>query len=304
MGAAGLETVFHLGAHRTGTTALQNFLARRRGELGQAGLAFWGPAEMRAAHHSKVAGAYLRLGPAAWPVIEAHKARLGATLEVLHQEGCTRLIISEENIIGSMPGNLADCALYPRAGARLAAHAALFPAAPVHLFIALREYAGYWASAHGFSRLQRPTAPLDTGRLLAAPRGWVEVVADLRAALPTARLTIWRHDQRGGLRRALAGLLGAELAATLGQPGRGINRALTAPAMAAYEEARAHAGQPEGAQKRALRQQLAKMEGPAYQPFSPEEVATLRARFERDWARLAAGAVPGVELAAAPPASA
>ena len=51
----------------------------------------------------------------------------------------TRAVMSDENLIGTMFGNLSAATLYPRAALKLADLAARLPVAPREIFFAVRE---------------------------------------------------------------------------------------------------------------------------------------------------------------------
>ncbi|RME16732.1 MAG: hypothetical protein D6801_04945, partial [Alphaproteobacteria bacterium] len=193
--------IVHLGAHRTGTTALQRSLKRNAGKLARAGIALWGPAETRAEERS-----YFYLpenGRFDAPAREAFAAELGAT-------PARRLAISEENILGSMRRNLLKQRFYAGAGARLEAYAQLFGAAPERIGLGLRDYGSYWTSAYGFLLRSRDMPAFEALKpgLLVEMRGWLDIVSDIRRVFPASEIMVWPLE---GVRGRLAELIAALL---------------------------------------------------------------------------------------------
>ncbi len=295
-----MELVLHIGAHRTGTTALQQILRRARPRLARRGVEFWGPQEMRA---PDIASYARRRAEARTPehriALASTRGEVAAAVAAAEAAGRRRLVVSEENLLGSMERNLLDASLYPTARQKLAAMAELFPMRPATVCLCLRDYAGYWPSAHSHVLLHRDMPPFDAARLHAATRvrGWVEVVADVAAALPGARIVLWRHGRtQDHLRRALSALVGAGMAGKLALPDAPANASLPMPALEEIVARRARSGGLSPEERRAAVAELRPLGGPPFRPFGPEAEADLSRRFEDDWARLAAGAVPGVDI--------
>ena len=110
-----MDLILHLGAHRTGTTALQKVLQARRRLLKLSGVQVLGPSALRST---------------GWALPDR-----GA--------GISRAVLSDENLIGTMFGNFTSSALYPRAAVKLAELAERVWVAPHGMFFALRSYADY-----------------------------------------------------------------------------------------------------------------------------------------------------------------
>jgi len=262
-----MEIVLHLGAHRTGSTAVDQALSRNRRLLWENGIGLRLPGDLRAIADF---GAVAELAPRAAEAAEAAR-RLGGVRAAIDRQvrmatrrGRVRLILSEENILGTMQGNLRARALYPDLAPRLAAYAAVLPA-PARIGLAIRSYDTVWMSmVRHVSHAGHPVRGRGlAAALAAAPRGWPEVIGELRAAFPAAAILVWRQEALAGnvtaVARRLAGL------------GDGV-------AMIPHE-AVANASARYAAQDGAAVPRLA---------FSAAEAERLRARYRADLGRIAA----------------
>lgn len=293
-----MELILHLGAHRTGSTALQRMLNGASAGLEAAGVRFWGPQVMRIGHLRDFVPSVARGGGAV-----AALTRLAPMAAALHdefafaeREGVRRLIVSDENLLGAMRGNFAAGALYPEARDWLIATAALFPRAPDDIYLGVRDYAGYAVSVYGHLVRRGPMPDFDAPRLaaLGEARGWSAVLADVAAVFPAARLRVWRYRRDAGMvpgvARAMTGQA-LDVAGPALTPTGGLSR----PAVEAIRDLWAGPGGP-SAKRRAKAAALAAAEGPAFDPFDAKARARLRARFEADWQGIASGAVPRVAV--------
>lgn len=280
-----MDLYLHLGAHRTGTTAFQAFLARNRAALAAAGWAIWLPADLRQGPLSGLAARPDGLAPAAEAALARHVDR---ALAALAAQGFGRLILSEENLLGTMAGCQAAAAPYPQAWARVRRLDALFGGRIRRAGLGLRDRAGWWASTYAF-RVPRGgplPVPADLDRITAQPRGFAELAAEIAEALPGRRVAVWdlaaladRPD------RVLAALTGLPPPPGLRPARHGRNAAPTLAALAAMLRARGVGTLPPG-----LAAGLAPGLDPAaaarWMPFSPAQRAELDRRHAADLAWL------------------
>lgn len=175
-----MQITLHLGAHRTASTFLQRGLAAT---LPQAdGVAVWVPQQ-----RSKG-----RALPGGSPSERAVR------LFDLRRRGVDHLIISEENLIGTMRGNLASGLLYPDIQAHLApARDTLGPVARIGL--AVRSYDEYWASALAYQidRGAPMPTPAQIRSLAWQPRRWRDVIQSVAGLFPEADLMVWSYETHG-----------------------------------------------------------------------------------------------------------
>lgn len=225
-----MKLIVHVGAHKTATTHLQRRLQSSSAALRQRGAAYYGPAALR----GEVPLSSLLAWPGRWPEVEAGwRARLDAD----EAAGMERVVLSEENLLGSMtPGELFDPGgrLYPHAGPRLAALFALLGRRPVTVAMAVREPGSFVTSAFGMWLLGGGGALIEEFLRDADPAvfRWSELARRLLVEGGTPRLTVWRFEDYPHLRnRVLARLLSAERVAVV----RTRRRALVGWSQAAYD---------------------------------------------------------------------
>ena len=297
-----MEFVLHLGAHRTGTTALQQACSRNAGRLARAGQAFWGPKVTRERGLDSFFTIAGRAASDDRAAREMHRIREAVRQDIreLQERGVRRLLVSEENLPGSMVGNLRGRALYPKARARVAAIRELFPRPPGAVYFSIRSYADYWASAYAFAALRNDLPAFGDLRedLAASRRGWRDVLADLRAALPESPVFVWVHERAP---QVLPGVLARMLGPVAGRmrlPEGLSNASPSAEALARGLRLRKECP---GLSGRELRERLEAEEGPdspPFAPFSPDQQAALEARFAAEVRALEDGALAGVRLIA------
>lgn len=272
------EIVLHLGSHKTASTHLQLALKRARPV---AGAAVFVPDDLRKDG--------LRLQD--WLGLPGddpgHAARLRAAFD---RPG--RLVLSEENILGQVPGPGLARGLYPQAAARLARLDRVLPPGRVTLALAVREGAGFLAACHAQALMAGRVAPFDAAFGGVDPAGldWAGLAARLAGALPrerAVRLVVWDHADWPAVAPQVAQVLlgggGLRLPPGLAHPSlsaEGVAR-LLAEAPADPEVARARA--------RALRAEYDRAAGhAAYDPLGPQARAAARAALARDLAAIAA----------------
>ncbi len=186
--------MLHVGAHRTGTTTLQRVMCANRRRLLRQGIAFLGPEALRGARPGQG-------GPAAGGAAGPHAVAAAA-------DGL--LIVSEENLLGTMPASRG-------------------------IGLAIRRPDDWWASVIAHQAAQgRAVSLAQIAALSAGRRGWRDVIAELAAACPGVAVVVWRFD-------ALIGDPAAQLGLLAGRPvrlpprarARHENRSLSATGMRA-----------------------------------------------------------------------
>ena len=103
-----MDVILHLGAHRTGTTTFQDYMRRHKERLAAQKVVFCGPRSSRYDFYA--------LGLRA-NVCRSDKHKRGEThirrlLDGKSSEGMSKLVVSDENIIGSVEDNLRSGGLY------------------------------------------------------------------------------------------------------------------------------------------------------------------------------------------------
>ncbi|MGB3407843.1 MAG: hypothetical protein WBA67_10145 [Jannaschia sp.] len=266
----------HLGAHRSASSSLQRLLVHNRPMLAAERIALWTPAETRAGLMTGVLGDPGRIDPRR--DVMAHRAagRVSMLRDAMRQDGVSRLVVSDENMLGGLRENLLLGRLYPTAAARLARIRLAVPGVD-RVFLAIRSPDAWWTSAFAFL-MTRGFAPPDRITLdavLRAGRGWRKVIEDVARTFPDAEITVWTYEETGASPdRAFEVLTGVP--ADAGQAPR-LN---TSPGLVALQAR--------------LRDEgcvtILPGTGDAYAPFSPDERAHLRDAFAADLAWLRNGA--------------
>jgi len=271
-----MEIILHVGAHRSATTTLQRMLGQNGPALNAAGIGYWGPKRTRGGLFQGLIGQGDAVLP--WQIDRAEK-RIRAQIGKEADLGRQMLVVSEENIIGSLRETLDDARLYPAAGARVERFARGMSAHRLTIALGIRSYEAWWTSALAF-RLTRGGPIPRAGycaRLAAQPRRWRHVIADIAQALPQARIRVWCYEHLAGRPDAVAMALTGQ---TLGLSGAGahLNPRDSVGRMQNYL---ADVG---------LSPALIRTEGGQFRPFDQDQRAYLRAEYAQDLAWLDAGA--------------
>jgi len=190
-----MDIMLHLGAHRTATTSLQHHAQARIAALATRGVAFWGPTVTR---DGLLSGVFPAPGahPAAARTAHA-RGRIALRVVQAQQAGATRIVVSDENMLGAPRTCLRRHRLYPGAGARVARLAHAFGGRITRVVLSIRSQDAWWASvlAYAVARGHRLPSPGDLDRLVTAGRQWRDVIADVACALPGAEIVILPHER-------------------------------------------------------------------------------------------------------------
>lgn len=156
-----MELIVHIGAHRTGTTSLQQFLAKNAALLKSSGIELLCP-----------------------PVTRE------IALEKLEIESM-RAILSEENLLGTMEDNIANSTLYPNASRNLTRFPNLIGRASC-VYMTIRSIEDWWNSALSFCLQKGLGMPDDKAinDFVESSRDWNDVVSEVVHAVPQARIVV------------------------------------------------------------------------------------------------------------------
>lgn len=272
-----VDVILHLGAHRTGTTSLQAWLLQNEDALARVGTAVWGPDRTRSGLFAGLLKRPDLVGPEDEAFARTGAARIRHEIDRLAEQGVERLVISEENTLGSMLYCLDQETIYPDARARFDRLAWAFGPHLTGLALSIRRYDLWWASvlAVGRARGLAQPGPRGLDRLVQHPRGWTEVAVAAQAAFGTRPIRVWSFEAFAGNHPAQVRAMvpGMELPSGLYEPGR--IRNASQPCQGAWPD-----GSEPGEEGR-------------YMPFSPSQRATMLARYHDDIARLR-NATPGL----------
>ncbi|MEP5631929.1 MAG: hypothetical protein ABJP79_08610 [Tateyamaria sp.] len=197
-----MKVILHIGAHRTGTTSLQAYMRRNADELGDLGVGFWGPKHTRK-------GLFSGIQPMQGQGLNAARrarGRIMLQLEKAAQNGVKTLLVSDENLMGSVRSNLRTGQLYPDVGARLARYICGFDGAVDKVVMSVRSLDRYWSSAiaFGVGRGHKLPTPRRRNAIAGDTRSWRDVIADVSCAAPKSKIEVIPFEVTAGRVDSLA----------------------------------------------------------------------------------------------------
>lgn len=265
-----MRVFLHIGLHRTGTSSLQACLAENLVPLNQAGYSFWGPPVMRSAPFAQIVKKTRAVRDGSDPATLRNQRRMIAgNLEEAAWTG-RDLIVSDENISGTMAINIQKGALYERAKLRLRVFSRLFDGHDLTTLITLRSYDEFWSSCYarsaGHDRLPPPAKATDLA--MACGRGWHDVINDIRVAQKRGQVLVRAYQPGLDPRDVLQNLYGIPQAQLFRLTNPVINQA---PDDATVRRAVGETG----------------INGALFTLFNDQQKAALKARYDADLAKIA-----------------
>ncbi len=284
----------HIGAHRTGTTSLQSALHKHRPNLSARGVGYWGPFAMRAKRFPGIFKDYSvqSLLPerleAVDSMVKTNTALLKQRLEYQRQLGHEQIILSEENILGSIEKNTRMAQLYPHAAPRLEVFSRIFGPYISRISLTIRSYDEYWRSmiTYALSHGRALPNPRQLQAFADQPSRWLDVIKDIRIAFPNTDICVMPFEDWIGRPEAH---IGAIFGASLGLPAQESQQKNASKNMA---ELRADLL----AQGDEISAKLIGEADTAYTPFSRAQVTKMQAAYEADLAEIRLRNLPRVTL--------
>ncbi|MEM7546574.1 MAG: hypothetical protein AAF367_13650 [Pseudomonadota bacterium] len=283
----------HLGAHKTGSTHLQAVMRKNRHRLREAGTVYAPPDQLR-----DLIGPAQRAAAAVAPLPSLRAMSAARALARLADGAPKLLIAADENGLGHCGDMIRARRLYPEARARLGLWHRAARARDLTCFLAIRDYAAFFASVHIQSVRDGPLAEMkkeDRIGLAALPRRWPDLVAEIRRALPGARLVMWEFDDYEALRETVARRLS-------GQEGLKpvLRRSMQTPSIAAWAALQVVAAGredrrvPKDVFRAVMADHPVTTNNPRYAPWATAEAARMTVAYHEDVAALRADA--GIEF--------
>ncbi len=272
-----MKTVLHIGAHRTGTTTFQSYLSRQKTPLLAQGVASWGPTITRKGLFSGISQPTPATRNSA---MGRARGRLALRREKIKwEQGVHTLVVSEENIMGSMARNLRRARLYDDVGERVARFVAAFGDRVDHVVLSIRSLDHYWASvaSHCVARGHAVPDRARLSQIAASRRSWRDVITDISCAAPDAHIEVLPFERFAGRPDAL-------MAAILQNPAprdTGKNWLNRRPDLPTLRRALSDRGE--------VAETLRGSDN-RWTPFTPAEVADLRETYADDMFWLISGA--------------
>lgn len=286
-GDRAVEICLHLGAHRTGTTSFQCHVQRHRGALSHGGTAVWTPKQTRAGLFD---GLVHRPDSVTAEIARrSERSRVAIRREVrrLTEAGYDRLMITEENLLGSARNNLRDGALYSDVLERLLRFRAALAAPVARIAISLRSYDSYWASVLAYAVMNGHTMPQSDliDRLAMQSRRWGDVIRDVARVFPQTDIVVFPFE-------AMVSHPDAELSHLIGQRvslSEADDWRNPSPRLRKLREELVNRGDLDGAIR------LGQGSG-AWMPFDADQRATMQRTYADDLTDLREGAVERAQL--------
>ena len=106
--------------------------------------------------------------------------------------GAARLLVTDENMIGSSRHCVRTGLLFPAVGERMARYAAAFDGRISRIVLSIRAPEMWWSSAAAYavSRGHVVPTPQKIDRIAEMQRSWRDVIVDLACAVPEAKLVV------------------------------------------------------------------------------------------------------------------
>lgn len=206
-----MDVIVHIGAHRCASTSFQTYLRRNSDHLLGQGIGFWGPRRTRA-------GLFRGIIPGPFAATGRDQRRRGIGRVKMHLtrsagSGLGSLVVSDENMMGTMRENLRMGDLYSGVGERLARYGEAFDGRISKVVLGIRSLDNYWASSLGYGLTRGRGMPngAQLQRLATCPRSWRDVITDVACALPDVEIWALPFEVFAGRPEAqLAAMTGIE----------------------------------------------------------------------------------------------
>ena len=188
--ARSMDTVLHIGCHRSGTTTFQSYLRNHSNALRQKGVEFWDPRRTRGALFSGLFPS--KPCPAAAKAQRRAIGRVQVNLAKNEQDGVDAVLVTDENMMGSVRANLRAGALYPAIGERMAWVNEAFDGRLTRVALVIRAQDRYWTSAVSYGVLRGHPVPSaeKLAQIANSPRAWRDVITDLACAMPDTEIRV------------------------------------------------------------------------------------------------------------------
>lgn len=193
-----MEIVLHLGVHKTASTYLQSLLEKNIVPLERHNIGYAHPKTLRPLfaqaprRHHGVQRA-MRNSSRAWA--------LRQVIDTAHDLQRQRLIISEEQLLGSVRALFSGRGLYRDVAKELRGVVSALQGQPVRVLMAIRKYDTFFVSAYGQILTGWKYLPFDQKlrtALLREQRGWPDIITELMQTLPTgSTLGLWQYERFG-----------------------------------------------------------------------------------------------------------
>ena len=198
-----MDIILHLGAHRCASTSFQFYIRDHRTTLAAQSVGFWGPRRTRGGLFSGLfPGPTVARGR---DLVRRAEGRVKMQLSQARQRGLKQLLISDENMGGTMRHSVRCKTLYPAMGDRMARHGAAFGGQITRIVLSIRALDLWWGSAAAYTVARGHAVPEMQcfDMMVQNRRSWRDVITDLACAVPDAEIIIAPFEQFAGQPQAL-----------------------------------------------------------------------------------------------------
>lgn len=284
-GVLAMEICLHIGAHRTGTTSFQQFMLQNgfAAGTGRDEVAFWGPMRTRRGLFSGLIKNPVKVTAGDMRAAQRSCGRIKMEIARLERAGVSQLIVSEENMMGTMTQNLATARLYMQVRRRLGVFGPAFGGHKLTVMLNIRSYYSFWASTFAYKVKAGMGLPDEDllDRISVQPRRWRDVIKDTAATFPEAEILVQPFE-------GTAGKAERQLNLALGDHFEGPLKTLDYPCNASASSAELAQIMAQRGEKLAA-DHLRTKPG-RFMPFAPEQISKLRTDYDDDISWLRSGA--------------
>ncbi len=223
-------TVMHAGFHKTGAAGLHKILDRNEDALQKRGI--------NAVHHRHMrknftAPCQQNAGGSRQTVMDDRKLRkvTGRFFDQVKKDGPDRLILTDQNIAGSIRPAIKTGQLYRHAGPIMKVVAQQIPFTVNEIHLVVRNYADFFTALYldYIADLKRHDTDFVTPQAMCDAvfkrlSGWHDVVGPIRSQFPQSKIMLWRFEgfdqASGGMTPLLQHLVGDTIDATSLETGK------------------------------------------------------------------------------------
>ncbi|MFK7851602.1 MAG: hypothetical protein AB8D78_11555 [Akkermansiaceae bacterium] len=188
----------HLGVHKTASTHLQQTLNNQenRAVLNDASIQFYGPETLRP---RKVVSLVYSLSSTGENFVKTdnYKKLVEKVGALLAQNNAEKIVLSDENLVGSCAEVLTAGVIYPNFEQRLKILAKLFEHNDIEISVCIREMSSYLVSAYCEAlRGTRKIFPFQKYVQKLEPNTckWIGYLEMIRSIFPNAKINIWNFE--------------------------------------------------------------------------------------------------------------
>lgn len=197
-GDRSMDITLHIGAHRSATTSFQHYMRDHHATFNTDNVGFWGPKRMRGGMLDGLFPGQAR--PGRRNLMRRAEGRVQLNLARCRNMGLAHLLISDENLIGTLRNCMRTKTLYPGIGERMSRVSSAFDGQIGRIVLSIRAQDLWWASgaAYTIARGHPVPTPLELEMISQNLRCWRDVITDLACAVPSAKIVVTPFEQFAG----------------------------------------------------------------------------------------------------------